>query len=438
MSTRHHGYPWFGTRSWARVVLGAGILLAAGALPTQAQFVEPDVTVLRTHTSADPTESFGWAGESIGDINGDGASEYLISAPFNSSVAPNAGRVVLYDGATGAVLNEVMGNAFEQLGYSVCGPGDVNGDGVPDYAMGGIGVFGAPGPQPGRLLVLSGADDSVLLDVAGPADRTFFGYDSNAAGDLNGDGTPDLIVGAPLANTALARAGSVHAISGVDGSILWTYSGEGAFYFLGTGVSGVGDLDGDGTPEVATATFQGGNQGVGEGYILDGTDGSVKHVLKPKQKYFSTNFGTFFVHNAGDTDADGVNDVYIGDFGNPTQPGVAYIWSGANPEERRAIVGELPPGGFGIGRGVGDVDGDGYDDLYLAAFRSSDGAVLAGKSAVYSGRNLKVIRTMTGNVANSFLGFDALGLGDVNADGEIDFLLTGVSVAHVIAGNPAP
>ena len=45
---------------------------------------------------------------------------------------------------------------------------------------------------------------------------------------------------------------------------------------------------------------------------------------------------------------------------------------------------------------------------------------------------------MTGDVANAFLGFDALGLGDVNADGEIDFLITGVSVAHVIAGNPAP
>ncbi|HXV75331.1 MAG TPA: integrin alpha [Candidatus Polarisedimenticolaceae bacterium] len=393
--------------------------------------------MIRTHLSADPAESFGWAAARIGDLDGDGAPEYLISAIFNAQNGFNAGRVVLYSGADGSVMNEVFGNPGDRLGHQLASAGDVNGDGVLDYALGGPGSVPAPGPQPGRLLVLSGADHSVLLDVAGPGDRTFFGYDVHAAGDLNGDGFDDLVVGAPRDSTSFAFAGRAYAISGRDGSTLWTYGGEQGFYLVGTGVAGIGDLNGDGIPEQVAAGFQAGHKFQGEGYVLSGADGTVLHVLKPKNEP-RQNFGNFFVQNAGDTDRDGVDDILIGDFGIPSTPGRAYLWSGADTEARQILDGANAADGFGIGRGVGDVDGDGHADLFLAAFHNSEGAFQAGKGYVYSGRNLKRIREMTGTVAGAQLGFDALGLGDVNADGRIDFMLTGVGVAHVIAGNPVP
>lgn len=72
--------------------------------------------------------------------------------------------------------------------------------------------------------------------------------------------------------------------------------------------------------------------------------------------------------------------------------------------------------------------------MFLAAFRSDDGAENAGKAYLYSGRDGGVMRTFTGTIENDRLGFDAVPLGDVNGDGVDDYLLTGVDVAHVVAG----
>jgi len=422
----------------AWLAAGVAVAMIAAASPASAQFLESDVTVIRTHSSADASESFGWVAETIGDINGDGAPEYVVTAPFGNNGGTLRGRVVLYDGATGAQIHEVVGNDGEQLGRGACGPGDVNGDGVADYAVSGTGTNGLPGPQPGRLLVLSGADNSVILDVAGPVDRSFFGYDINGAGDVDGDGHADLIVGAPLDSTGGFFAGAAYVISGADGSILWSFLGIYPGGLVGTGVSGVDDLDGDGRPEQVAAGIGAGKQQLGEAYVLSAVDGSIVATLKPKQDGW--NFGSFFVHNAGDTNGDGVGDIYVGDYGNLATgalTGHGYIWSGADLEDRRTIDGEHAGDGFGIGRGVGDVDGDGHADLFIAGFQNSDGAAQGGKGYVYSGRNSKLIRTMTGTVAGVQLGFDAIGLGDVNGDGLVDFMLTGVGVAHVIAGNPA-
>lgn len=78
---------------------------------------------------------------------------------------------------------------------------------------------------------------------------------------------------------------------------------------------------------------------------------------------------------------------------------------------------------------------DGYDDLIVAAYLSAAGAPAGGKLYVVSGRNNKVLRTMTGNVAGELLGFDVLPVGDVNGDHRIDFLVTGARTAHLILGN---
>ena len=82
--------------------------------------------------------------------------------------------------------------------------------------------------------------------------------------------------------------------------------------------------------------------------------------------------------------------------------------------------------GFGVGRGIGDINGDGHDDLIIAAYTNSDGAEAGGKAYLYSGKDGSVLRTITDRITNDNFGVDALALGDVNNDGLADYLITAV------------
>jgi hypothetical protein len=417
---------------------GAALALAAaGGPPALAQFVEPEVSVLYTLTSDQPNDGFGFVAEAIGDLDGDGASEIIIGALRNTQGGPLAGKAFVYSGGSGALIHSVAGAPFNRLGHAVAGVGDVDADGVPDYAVAGPGTPGAPPPQLGRLLVISGATHTVLIDRTGPAHLSFFGYDIGGAGDVNQDGRADVLVGAPFHSLAGQFSGSAHVISGADGSTLRTVPGPAPLAGFGSAVSRVGDQTGDGRDDHAVGAFGAGTFQTGEAYVLSAADGSIVRTLKAKQQT-GLQFGNFFVHDAGDIDADGMADIFVGDYGDSSVgpgSGLGYVFYGGR-DERRLIFPDEPGSGLGPGRGAGDVDGDGHDDVVIAAYLSSAGASLAGKMYVFSGRNGKVIRTMTGTVAFERLGFDALAVGDVNADGRIDFLITGVTTAHLILGNP--
>jgi hypothetical protein len=422
----------------ARILIGFGaIAMAVNAPPAVAQFAEPDVSVLYTLTSGEANDQFGWAADAIGDLNGDGASEVIIGAPSNTGGGPSAGAAFVYSGRDGTLINTITGSAFDRLGNGVAGVGDVNADGVPDYAASGPGAFGiSPPPQLGRLLVVSGATHTILIDRSGPAPFSGFGWDIGAAGDVNGDSYDDIIVGAPFHFLAGPFSGSVHLISGQDGATIRVTAGPVGSSF-GTAVSRVDDQDGDGRADHAVGGRSGGSKQTGEAYVLSGTDGSVIRVLKAKQNT-GVQFGNFFVHDAGDIDADGRGDIFVGDFadtGGGPFAGLGYVFYGGR-DDRRFFFPDEPAGGLGPGRGAGDVDGDGHDDIVMAAFLSTAAATAGGKMYVFSGRNGKVIRTMTGDMAGEQLGFDALAVGDVNGDGRIDFLITGVRTAHLILGNP--
>jgi hypothetical protein len=422
-----------------RSVLSLLALAAAAALgavsPARAQFLEPDVHVLYTLHSDTPGNSFGFMASAIGDLNGDGASEFIIGAFLDPSGGPFSGRAYVYSGRDGALLHIVQGSPQDRLGFSVAGLGDVNKDGVPDYAVGGPGRFNQP--VNGRVLVISGRDHTVLYDLHGTP-NSFFGYDVNDAGDVNGDGWPDLVVGAPLVSVTAPFAGRAFAISGRDGSTLWFRDGLSEDASLGTGVSGVGDLDGDGLAELAigAAGEVNGNRESGNAYVLSGRDGAILRTLKPAAT--ACNFGAFYVHASGDLDHDGVPDIYVADYcDNRLGPntGRGYVFSGASGVKVRVFNGENAGAGLGAGRPVKDLDGDGAPEYIISAYTSSAGAPDGGKTYLFSGKTGKILRTMTGTVDGGESGFDALPLGDVNGDGKTDFLLTGTDVAYVIAGD---
>lgn len=414
------------TAAWA---IGAAMAPAAAI----AQFAEPDVSVLYTLTSDQAGDQYGFVAEAIGDLNGDGATEIAVGAVGNTQGGPFAGAAFVYSGRDGALLHKVVGSFLNFLGHSVAGVGDLDEDGVPDYAIGGAGV----GPSPGRLLVVSGASHTTIIDRPGSVPAGRFGYDVNAAGDINRDGHPDVIVGAPFEGAA----GTVHFISGKDGSTLRSVAGPTAGSKFGSSVTRVADQNKDGTADHAVGAPDAGKpkEGgpAGEAYVLSGRDGSIVRVLKARHSS-GHEFGNFFIHDAGDVNGDGRGDIFVPDYaddGVGPFAGLVYVFLGGRDEERRLISPQVPGGGFGPGRGAGDVDGDGHDDLVVAAFASSEGAQAGGKLFVISGRNGKVIRAMTGTVAGHRLGFDVIAVGDVSGDGRIDFLITGVGIAHLVLGS---
>jgi FG-GAP repeat len=418
------------------------LLMATGAslwaVPlAHAQFLEPDVTVLYSVQAEAAGDFFGFMASAIGDLNGDGASEFIIGAFRNGTGGAFAGRAYVYSGRNGALLNVVTGSTNNELGFSVAGVGDVNKDGVPDYAVGGPGRFNAPAPQNGRVVVLSGRDHSVLYDLAG-THQSFFGYDINAAGDVNGDTYADIIVGAPLVSESASFTGRVFAISGRDGSTLWRQDGQSAFSFLGTAVSGVADLDGDGLSEqvVGGSGVMNGRRNSGQAYVLSGRNGAYLRTLKPAST--ACDFGDFYAHVSDDVNGDGVPDIYVADFcDNRLGPltGRAYVFSGSSEEKLKIFNGQFAGDSFGAGRPVHDLDRDGAADYIISANLSDAGATDGGKTYLFSGKTGKILRTFTGTVPDLELGFDALPLGDVNGDGRIDFLLTGIDVAYVVAGD---
>lgn len=396
------------------------ITWVSGPELARAQFAEPDVEVLYTLRAEAPGDSFGWVAEKIGDIDGDRAPDFVIGAPRSAAGGTTAGRAYVFSGRTGALLHTITGEPGNQIGFSVAGPGDLDRDGVPDYVVGGLG----------RVIAVSGADHHALFDLRVPGEA--FGFSVSGAGDINHDGRPDLIVGAFAANSA---TGKVYALSGKDGAVLWTQLGPNAGAGLGQGVSGIDDVNRDGVPDQVAAAPGAGPSFLGAAFVYSGRDGAVLRTLEPDPT--AINFGTFFVHDAGDVDRDGIRDILIGDFGDTEAgagAGKAYVFSGRTGDRLWVFLGETAGDGFGIGRGVGDVDHDHHADLLLASFNSSAGAPSAGRIFLYSGQDGHAIRTLTGTVAGARLGFDALAIGDVDRDRDTDFLITGVDVAHVVAG----
>jgi hypothetical protein len=251
-----------------------------------------------------------------------------------------------------------------------------------------------------------------------------FGYDVAGVGDLNNDGHDDVIVGAPTAGYAGPVSGRLYAFSGADGSTLWTFDGE-AGWLTGFGTGLVGDIDDDGVSDVVVAAHGAAASGKGAAFVVSGADGSAILELKSRSPAPGTNgplttFGRYHCHGAGDIDADGVADIFVGDYNakNPEDSddddpgfgtGRAYVYSGATGKVLLDLRAEQAGDGFGPGRGVPDIDQDGHDDVYVAAYSYTDGANPAvGKGYLVSGASGEVLRTMTGRTAGEFLGVDAL------------------------------
>ncbi|MBV7327878.1 integrin alpha [Chloroflexi bacterium TSY] len=399
--------------------LTIGVPVAAGG-----PFIENNVVIIHSFTGEQPGQGFGWVGADLGDIDGDGANDFLLTAPFFGE--NSEGKVYVYSGKEGTLVHEIVGEAGALLGYSARGAGDVNADGTPDYIVGGPGAGG-------RAHVYSGADHTLLLDLSDTATDEALGTSVDGAGDVNGDGHADLVLGASRADISetITDTGRIYLLSGLDGSLLWSHDGDTPQGRFGSGIGGVGDVNGDDIPDqVAAAPFAGTH---GQAHVLSGADGSLLFTLEPTigdAPASGGTYGVFFADAAGDVNGDGTADIFIGDYaaqrGEVAGTGRAYIYSGVDGSMLHQYNAEADGDGLGPGRALPDIDGDGSADLILAGWQSSAGVENGGKIYIHSGMDQTLLHTVTGNIEADALGVDAFGVGDVNDDGQMDYMLTAV------------
>ena len=390
----------------------------AELLPSADEFDDPFVEqarIIQEWRGEAAGDQFGWIGRDIGDVDGDGVRDVTTSAPTSGEGGPNSGKVYAYSSRTGELLWEVVGEAGWQLGQGIEAAGDVNADGVPDV------VAGAPGGN--VAFVYSGRDGSVIHELQGEQEAELFGRKVGDVGDLNDDGYDDVLIGAPLNDAAGQNAGRAYVYSGRDGSLLLTLTGERAgdtFGFSGGGATV------DGRTFIVVGSPNAGPNNGGRVYVYEGMTTEPKFFIESDDT--GRRLGGMFVSVVGDLDNDGTPDIYGSDWANAAlgpATGRVFVHSGETGERLYTLTGEVPGDGFGIGvADAGDVDGDGHDDMVIGAWQHAASAASGGKIYVYSGRTGELMRSITGKVMGETFGFDATGVGDVDGDGTIDFLLT--------------
>ncbi len=412
-------------------------VLAVLGLPAHAPASAAPSTMpspIHTWTGDQSGEGYGWAVSDLRDVDHDRVTDAIIGAPFHATAAgANAGHVDVRSGRSGAILHSYFGLPGELFGYAIADAGDVDGDGVHDVIIGAPqGGLYCTGDEvgPGHAYVRSGATGALLLTLGGAPARAHLGAAVSSAGDINGDGHADLLVGAPCAGPNGAESGAAYVYSGANGKVLRTFPGDAAGDHFGIGTAPVGDIDHDRITDVAIAATDAGPEHRGVVSVFSGRTG--KRRLQLTGDATTADLGWFFVAGVGDINHDGTPDIYAGDFdagadSNGNFRGAAFVFSGATGKILHAFHGASPNAGAGPGRGAGDVDCDGVPDIVVGSYTSSDGAPLAGRIDVYSGRTGRPIRTYISTVAGENLGFDAVGIGDVNRDGHPDLLVSAAS-----------
>jgi hypothetical protein len=201
-------------------------------------------------------------------------------------------------------------------------------------------------------------------------------------------------------------------------------------------------LNGDGNDDLLVGAPD--TPGGGRVYVLSGADGSPLYPSIPPDGTGSK-LGQFWLESPGDLSGDGIPDIFVADIENAAtgaNTGRAYVFSGADGSLVWAATGDQTGAQFGIGRGANaDADGDGTPDIFVAAWLHNEGGSQAGKAYLLSGTDGSVLRTFTHRTPMDRLGYDAVGVGDLNGDGYPDFLLSGGLSAGpgkvlVVAGTP--
>jgi len=376
---------------------------------------------------------FGAAVVGIGDVDGDGVPDFAVGAP--QTLGPGGGyldgRVFVYSGATSALLYQLdplRSRGF--FGARIASAGDLDGDGVPDLVVGAPATSSDDLYGVGSVLVFSGASGALIFAFLGDEGGTYMGSAVAGVGDFDGDGAPEIAIGTPYGTGSGPYGGGVVTVrSGSDGAVLYEFDGAASGDYLGRAVAGIGDLDGDGVPDLLLAAPNASPGGQGQAGLVQIYSGATGEMLL---ELHGTDAGAFFgqaVADVGDLDGDGVDDFAVGaPSASPAgmqAAGSVYVYSGASFELLYQWNGRGSFDAFGTAiAGGGDVDGDGVPDVIVGAPGSSPGEVLSvGSALVFSGATGELLFRWDGEERDEALGQSVAIVGDLTGDGRAAVLV---------------
>jgi hypothetical protein len=308
---------------YADIIAGAPYHTPPTGPPYARVYSGFDGSILHTFVASVSGTQFGVGVAGIGDIDHDGHDDVAVGAANDSTTTAAIGVVYAFSGRTGAQLLRIPGtSAFGDFGASLDGAGDVDADGTPDLIIGARTATSANGVSSGVVRVHSGANGSLLHEFIGDTSGDQAGWSVAGLGDLNGDGYDDIGYGIPLADGVVPFAGIVRVHSGLDGSLLLTLGTEYAGQNFGQALTGTGDADDDGLPDIAVG-LQGADYSApdaGAVHIYSGTSGKLLLVWTGP---FEGNFAGWDVDSNGDLDNDGSTDLLVGAFDSAEDPAPA-------------------------------------------------------------------------------------------------------------------
>lgn len=368
-------------------------------------------SILYTKFGDKANDRLGESARSAGDVNGDGKLDFIVGAPEDGNIfGAGEGFARVYSGATGATLFTFNGEANDDgFGTAVDGAGDVNGDGKADLIVGAPNWSGLAG----KIYVISGATGLNLYTIAGTGTEKF-GTTVAGIGDINNDGKADFLGASPTAPGGGTSRGTARIYSGATGLLLTTINGSANNERLGVSADAVGDVNGDGFKDFIIGSYFGGAK------IYSGQNFSVLRTFPAGPA--DDRFG-FAVAGAGDVNGDGIADAVVGapQDGNVFAPGNGYakIFSGANGSLIRTLTGSASGDRFGCAvGGAFDMNADGRAEVIVGADQQSIGG--NGYARLFSGIDGSVIHTFSGTNAGSLYGTTVDGLGDVNGNGNFE------------------
>ena len=390
------------------------------------------------------------ASMTAGDWNGDGWTDIATGAYLEDGTAPDAGAAYTHfgglDGLAAAPGWSAAGNQTgEWFGCAVADAGDIDGDGYADLAVGAPHYSGSARDE-GAVFFFNGSvdgpGDDALWMVEGIQSGSGFGSDVARAGDVNGDGYSDVIVGAfrcrnggsgSGGGAARVYYGSRH---GPFDEFSWTAECDQPGSWFGYSVSGAGDVNADGYDDVVIGAphYDWGDEGdEGAAFVYLGSDTGL--AAQPAVVVSAGVAGSLFgldVAAAGDVNNDGRADIVVGTGGDRlllAEAGVAFVYVGGGVAVLETPVwsasGDAILGGLGrTVAGAGDVDGDGFGDLLVADPLFDNQHADAGRIVLYrgsvSGPRASHEWAAEGTSPGAGLGYSLASVGDVDGDGHYD------------------
>jgi hypothetical protein len=470
------GAPFYdnGQRDEGRVFVYKG---SAGGLGTIAAW---------TAESNQVAARYGNAVGTAGDVNADGFADVIVGAYFYDNGQKDEGRAFVYRGA--AVGPLVPGWTAEgnqnhaRFGVAVATAGDVDGDGYADVAV-GANLYDNDLADEGRVFVFKGSASGLSSTPAWTAEgnqtAAGFGGALAPAGDVNGDGYGDLLIGAQDYELGQIDEGRAFlyqgSATGLAVSPAWTAEGNQVSGHFGVSVAAAGDVNGDGYSDLLAGSDGYDNDLVDEGRasLFYGSPAGLTTV--PKWSFEGDQFDAqlgWSVDGAGDVNGDGYDDVMAAAFawdsnapcggsgqpvcdtagkvwlfyGGPGGPDTIPDWSAEGAHTIPGHTNTADSLGFGVAR-AGDVNGDGYDDVLLGCSQCEDiptlfGQVNEGYALLYYGSATGLPSTPdwfgASNQGFSGYGREVASIGDVNGDGYGDIAVGASLWDSTVPDPPAP